>query len=82
MNGDRVAVQGFRFGPAGLTVPAGAAVTWTFGDAPIPHNVTFDDGTASPTVASGTWSRAFPTAGTYAYHSSIHPNMTGTVTVQ
>jgi plastocyanin len=23
----------------------------------------------------------FTTAGTYAYHCSIHPNMTGTVTV-
>jgi len=25
--------------------------------------------------------RAFPTAGTFAYHCAIHPSMTGTVVV-
>jgi len=78
-----VNVQGMQFGPSDVTIDVGGTVTWTFGDAPIPHTVSFDDGSASsPTMASGTWSRTFTKAGTYTYHCAIHPNMTGTVTVR
>ena len=77
-----VTVQGFAFGPNNVTIAVGGTVTWTFADGQVAHNVTFDDGNASPTMASGSWSRTFPKAGTYTYHCSIHPNMTGTVTVQ
>ena len=69
------------FSPAATTVPAGTTVTWTWAGS-VNHNVTFDDGAASSTQASGTYSRTFSTAGTYAYHCTIHgASMSGTVTV-
>jgi plastocyanin len=70
------------FSPTATTVPVGTTVTWTWSGA-IGHNVTFSDGVASPTQASGTYSRTFGTAGSFTYHCTIHPTaMTGTITVQ
>jgi plastocyanin len=70
------------FSPAATTVTAGTTVTWTWKGS-ISHNVTFDDGTASATQSSGTFSRVFNTAGTYPYHCTIHGTaMSGSVTVQ
>jgi plastocyanin len=45
--------------------------------------VTADDGSfASGTLAQdAAFTRAFPTAGTFAYHCAIHPSMIGTVVV-
>jgi plastocyanin len=69
------------FQPNATTVPVGTKVTWTWAGS-MSHNVTFDDGPASPTQASGTFSRTFQTAGTYRYHCTIHGvAMSGTVTV-
>jgi len=46
------------------------------------HNVIFDDGSSSSsTQDQGTFSKTFNTAGTFAYHCTLHP-MTGTVVVQ
>lgn len=85
------------FDPSATTVPVGTAVTWTwnscsndpyYGETCVKHNVTWDDGSApaSPSQSSGTYSRTFATAGTYAYHCTIHgttsSGMRGTVTVQ
>lgn len=70
------------FNPSTATVAKGTTVTWTFGTG-TSHNVTFDDGEASGTKSSGTYSRAFATAGSYPYHCTIHgPSMSGTVVVQ
>jgi plastocyanin len=81
--GDAVTIQGFAFGPASLSVAAGSSVTWTNADS-TGHTVTADDGSFdSKTIASGsTFTQAFPTAGTFAYHCSIHPNMKGTIEVK
>jgi plastocyanin len=80
--GDAVTIQNFAFGPASLSVAAGTTVTWTNSDSAA-HTATADDGTFdSSTIASGaTFSQAFDTAGTFAYHCSLHPNMTGTIEV-
>ena len=45
--------------------------------------MTADDGSfASGTLAeTGTFTRAFPATGTFAYHCAIHPSMTGEVVV-
>ncbi|HWJ21574.1 MAG TPA: plastocyanin/azurin family copper-binding protein [Gemmatimonadaceae bacterium] len=77
-----ISVVDNAFRPAATTVPVGSAVTWTWNGA-VQHNVTFDDGTASPTQGSGTFVRTFTQAGTYAYHCTIHGvAMSGKVTVQ
>jgi len=81
------------FPPGTLTVTAGTTVTWHWDDCAnngyssvcVTHNVTFDDGSgvASASQSSGTFSRAFATAGTYKYHCTIHgAAMSGTIVVK
>ena len=93
-SGSSVTVSNDRFTPADLTVQPGTTVNWTwnsctggdvYGGAQncVSHNVTFDQGASSSTQSSGTFSRAFPTAGTFPYHCTIHgPAMSGRVVVQ
>ena len=73
--------KSYRFAPAVITVQAGSTVTWTNNDN-FTHNVTFE-GEAPRQMAPGQQaSREFPTAGTFAYDCSLHPNdMQGTVVV-
>lgn len=80
---EAIAIEGFAFGPAELTVPAGTTVTWTNNDG-APHTVTADDGSfGSENLATGdTFSFTFDTPGTYTYHCEIHPSMTATITVE
>ncbi len=80
--GDAVTIANFAFGPASLSVAAGTTVTWTNDDSAA-HTATADDGSFdSSSIAPGaTFSQAFDTAGTFAYHCSIHPNMTATIEV-
>lgn len=72
----------FAFVPAKITVAAGGTVTWTNTDQ-VAHTVTADNGSfGSGQIAPGaTFSRTFTRPGTYAFHCSIHPSMTGTITV-
>jgi plastocyanin len=78
------ATTGLQFEPASVTITAGGTVTWNF--AGTAHNVTFDgaapQGGNVPTTANSSVSRTFATAGTYAYHCTIHSGMNGTITVQ
>ena len=78
-----VSIANFAFSPASITVKVGDSVTWTNNDSTT-HTVTADDNSfSSGDLAPGaTFSFTFPKAGTYAYHCSIHPSMTGTVVVQ
>jgi plastocyanin len=83
------------FNPNPLTVPLNGVVHWYNDDnaaAGGPYggsngtihtiladdNVSFSSGTINP---RGTFEHTFATAGTYAYHCSIHPTMRGTITV-
>ena len=77
-----VAIKDFAFNPATTTASAGGKVTWTNNDTTA-HTVTFDDGSAdSGNIApSSTFDHTFATAGTFAYHCTIHSQMKGTVTV-
>lgn len=77
-----VTIQNFAFNPPTLTVKVGTEVTWTNQDSTT-HTVTFDTGgTKSGDLAQGaTYKQTFSSAGTLAYHCSIHPTMTATVTV-
>jgi plastocyanin len=82
--GNRVAIKGFAFAPAALTVPVGTTVTWTNQDSDA-HTVTSDGGGGplnSKALATGdTFSFTFTQAGTFKYLCTIHPFMTATVTV-
>ena len=78
-----VAIGGFAFSPASVTVSVGDTVTWTNSDAQT-HTATADDASwNSGNIAGGggTKSVTFTTAGTFPYHCAIHPAMTGSVTV-
>ena len=78
----------YFFTPTPDTITAGATMTFVFQD--VNHTVTFDtpgspaniSSAAAGGVANADSMRVFPTAGTYNYHCSIHPYMTGTVIVQ
>jgi plastocyanin len=71
------------FVPATLTVQMGDTVTWVNQDAP-QHDVVADHGefTSQPFDKGQSFTFTFAKAGTYPYHCSIHPGMTGTVIVQ
>jgi plastocyanin len=78
-----VAVSDNSFSPAAIQVSTGASVTWTWIQGAALHNVTFPSGTPSANLGSNaTFTRSFPTAGTFTYQCTIHPGMTGTVKVQ
>lgn len=81
-SGNQVAIDGFAFAPATLTVRAGTAVTWINRDEE-PHTVAATDGSFhSPGMATGaSFTHTFSTAGTFDYVCSIHPMMRGTVVV-
>jgi plastocyanin len=70
------------FTPATITVTAGTTVTWKNNDN-MTHTVTAnDDSYDSGNIGSGSsFSKTFSIAGTYPYHCSIHPSMTGKVVV-
>jgi plastocyanin len=79
-----VTISGIAFGPAAIRVSPGAVVTWTNNDN-INHNVTFSDATVGAVANFSTGSKTLTmptTTGTYAYHCTIHANMTGTVEVK
>jgi plastocyanin len=80
--GATVTVVNLAFTPAAVRVGLGESVTWTFQD-PISHTVTSDDGFFDTGPTSGGASRTvrFASAGTYAYHCSIHSMMHGKVVV-
>jgi plastocyanin len=78
-----VTVANNNFSPRCTTVPTGTTVTWTWDSGGTLHNVTFTSGASSGDQGTGTFQRAFPTAGTFAYECSIHgAAMTGEVRVQ
>jgi plastocyanin len=61
------------FTPATLNVDVGRTVTWVWSPGGVNHNVTFDDGSpGSATQSSGNFQRTFATAGSFAYHCTIH----------
>jgi amicyanin len=80
---DAVSISNFKFGPAAVTVKVGATVTWTNTDDEA-HTVFFSfDGSRSPILVnrSNTYTKTFTNPGTFVYHCTIHPFMTGTVVV-
>ncbi|WP_020120776.1 cupredoxin family copper-binding protein [Streptomyces canus] len=83
--GYSVAMKGYAFSPASLSVPAGSTVTWTNYDT-APHDVKTTSGPLSihsPMLNKGqSWSFTFATAGSYGYVCTVHPDMTAGITVR
>jgi plastocyanin len=81
----QVAMKGYAFAPASLSVPAGSTVTWTNYDT-APHDVKTTSGPLaihSPMLNKGeSWSFTFTTAGSYGYVCTVHPDMTAGITVR
>jgi plastocyanin len=78
-----VAIAGFAFGPSSVTVAKNTTITWQNKDN-VAHTATADDGTwDTGSIAPGA-SKAitFATAGTFAYHCTVHPMMKAIVVVQ
>ena len=87
-----VSITEYSFGPSDITIAKGSMVTWT-NDGTLAHTVTatgFGSGQLAPPaggaggygMSSGqTYAMSFATPGTYSYHCSNHPQMTGTITV-
>jgi plastocyanin len=78
-----VTIKNFSFQPMAVTVPVGGSVTWKNLDGE-PHTVTGLDGTfrSAALDENDSFSFRFAKAGVYKYVCTIHPKMTGTVTVQ
>lgn len=77
--GSTVTIDGMTYAPKDLTVPAGTTVTWVW-DGAIGHDVVGED-FASEVQSNGKFSHTFEEPGTYDYHCTLHPNMTGTIEV-
>ena len=81
---DTVAISNFSFSPEFITIKKGTTVTWTNHDS-VAHTVVETDGKTGPNsqdIDTGkSYSFTYSIVGTFAYHCSIHPEMTGTVTV-
>ena len=80
--GCEVRIENFAFSPAAIQISVGDTVTWENYDSAT-HTVTGDNNEFdSGNVATGQkFTHTFTTAGTFAYHCKIHPNMHGTIVV-
>jgi plastocyanin len=74
--------MGYAFSPQTITVRAGTRVFWMNQDM-VDHTVTSDVAGIfdNQLIAGGTTSITFSVPGTYNYHCTPHPFMTGTVIV-
>ncbi|MEN3283482.1 MAG: hypothetical protein V7607_4622 [Solirubrobacteraceae bacterium] len=81
--GVQIKMQNIQFSPKDTTVKVGDKVTWT-NDDNTDHNVTADSGASFKSKDFGngaTFSFTADKAGTIKYECTIHPGMTGTLTV-
>jgi plastocyanin len=77
-----VTIDNFTFSPAELTVKVGTTVTWTNHD-DIPHLVVSAGKFRSKALdTDDKFAFTFTAAGDYKYFCSLHPHMTGTITVE
>lgn len=90
LNASTKGAAAFSPSPFTVSLAAGGTVTWAntdfttgYGSTGVSHHLVedagaFDSGLMSP---KETFTFTFVAVGTYTYHCSIHPTMTGTITV-
>jgi plastocyanin len=79
-----VTLKHIAFSPKSLTIHKGSTVTFAFRDDTTVHNVTSTGAKRFKTIgnrSSGSKSRTFSRAGTYRYHCTLHPGMSGRIVV-
>ena len=78
----QVAIKGFAFEPANLTINAGDTVEFTNEDG-ASHTATADSGAFDTgNLRRGqSASLTFTSAGTFSYFCAVHPHMKGSITV-
>ena len=87
-----ITASGFKFDPATLTAPADKAFVINFDnqDASVPHNIQIKDSAGAVKFSGATFNgvatQAYQVpalaAGSYPFLCTVHPTMTGTLTVQ
>jgi plastocyanin len=79
---NEVWIQDMAFNPSTILINAGTTIKWTNKDA-VTHDVTSTTGSfgSGPLNNGETFSHTFSSSGTYTYYCTIHPSMTGSVTV-
>jgi plastocyanin len=82
--GKDVTIENFSFTPFSVTISAGDSVRWTNQDAAVTHTATANNGAFDTgQIKTGSSARVtFKKAGTFNYHCSVHPGMTGRVVVE
>jgi plastocyanin len=73
-----ITTSGFAFTPTTLSISVGQSVAFNVNSS---HDITWQNGPAGRGATGAPYSRTFSTAGAYAFYCSIHPSMTGTITV-
>ncbi|MEP6731699.1 MAG: metallophosphoesterase [bacterium] len=79
-----IGIDNFAFSPKTITVAAGHPVTWINHD-DVPHRIQSADGKFAPSKVldtKGTFATTLSKAGEYPYFCSLHPTMTGRITVR
>src|SRR5260221_4254421 len=78
-----VKIENFTFAPADLTITPGTTVTWV-NDDDIPHAVVETEKTfrSKALDTDDRFSFTFTTPGEFSYFCSLHPHMTGKITVK
>jgi plastocyanin len=78
-----VSIKRTGFVPKSTNINQDDSVTWTNNDT-INHQIVANNGGfASPILGPGkSWTRKFGNGGTFRYHDSLHPSLTGTVVVK
>jgi plastocyanin len=75
----------FVFSPANVTIRVGSSVEWINNTNGVPHTSTSDTGVWNSGMKlynyKSTFTFTFTSAGSYGYMCTIHPYMTGTITV-
>jgi plastocyanin len=84
-SGKTVTLKDIAFAPKSVSIARGSKVTFAFRDDGTTHNVTSTGRKRFKRIsdrASGSPSRTFSSAGTYRYVCTLHPGMSGRITVR
>lgn len=80
-----VALEGIAFSPKSLAIRVGTTVTFAFLDPDTEHNVISRGSKRFKSVgtrSSGSVKRTFRRGGVYRYECTLHPGMTGRISVR